>query len=144
MAAKRPAAKSGTRSAPSKRSSSAKIRARLNHPVIDGDAHIVEFPGVVLDFLKQVAGADAVVRYQALRARRAPRPRGPWWAYLSGKYSADRAASMLPRLYAERLDDSGIDVCVAHSSVGLAVMNLPDDELRPAICRQRAERWTVG
>ncbi|MFM9967989.1 MAG: amidohydrolase family protein, partial [Burkholderiales bacterium] len=97
--------------------------------------HIVEFPGVVLDYLKRVAGNDAVVRYQALRARRAPRTRGPWWAYLSGKYSADRAASMLPRLYAERLDDSGIDVCIAHSSVGLAVMNLPDDELRPAICR---------
>ena len=139
MARLKPAAKtprkSAGKSASAKRSASAKVRSRLNHPVIDGDAHIVEFPVVVLDFLKRVAGADAVVRYQALRARRAPRPRGPWWAYLSGKYSADRAASMLPRLYAERLDDSGIDVCIAHSSVGLAVMNLPDDELRPAICR---------
>ncbi|MFM9967740.1 MAG: hypothetical protein ACKVQK_04955, partial [Burkholderiales bacterium] len=65
-----------------KPSASAKVRERLDHPVIDGDAHIVEFPGVVLDYLKRVAGNDAVVRYQALRARRAPRTRGPWWAYL--------------------------------------------------------------
>jgi predicted TIM-barrel fold metal-dependent hydrolase len=117
---------------------SAELRARLSHPVIDADAHIVEYDAILPDFIGQVAGAGAAARYVAwYERRRSTRPavRGPWWAYLSGKHTADRAASMLPRLYAEKLDDSGIDVCVAYSSVGLFGVHFPDDTLRAPLCR---------
>ena len=43
----------------------AKIRAKLNHPVIDGDGHWMEPIPVFLDYLAEVAGTQAV---DALRA----------------------------------------------------------------------------
>jgi hypothetical protein len=45
-------------------SRSAKIRARLNHPIIDTDGHTVELMPVYLDYVKQIGRADMVKRYQ--------------------------------------------------------------------------------
>ena len=45
-------------------SRSAKIRSRLNHPIIDTDGHTVELMPVYLDYVKQIGGADMVKRYQ--------------------------------------------------------------------------------
>ena len=42
------------------------IRARLDHPVIDADAHAIEFGPVFLDYVKQVAGARVTARYVAM------------------------------------------------------------------------------
>ncbi len=42
----------------------ADIRARLNHPVIDADGHMMETTFAVLDFVKQVGGADIAERYE--------------------------------------------------------------------------------
>lgn len=39
-----------------KASASGKIRARLNHPVIDADGHMIEFEGGILDSLHEVGG----------------------------------------------------------------------------------------
>ena len=36
----------------------ADIRAKLNHPVVDADGHMIETTFAVLDFVKQVGGAD--------------------------------------------------------------------------------------
>lgn len=38
--------------------SSADTRAKLDHPVIDADGHMLEYVPVYLDFLKQVAGPE--------------------------------------------------------------------------------------
>jgi hypothetical protein len=46
-----------------KTTESSKLRARLDHPVIDGDAHIIECAFVLPDFLKQVGGPDLVKRF---------------------------------------------------------------------------------
>jgi hypothetical protein len=51
-------------------SRSAKIRARLNHPIIDTDGHTVELMPVYLDYVKQIGGADMV---KATGRRRRPR-----------------------------------------------------------------------
>jgi hypothetical protein len=46
--------------------SSAEIRRSLDFPVIDADAHVVEVPAALLDFLKQVAGVDAKTAQQGV------------------------------------------------------------------------------
>ena len=107
-------------------SPSAKARKRLDHPVIDADAHIVEPDYVLPDYLKQVGGADLVRRLErhfVEGPRTKIRSQAPWWAYLSGKYTGDRVMAMLPRLYAERLDETGIDFAIVHTSMGLFWMD---------------------
>ena len=37
-------------------STSARVRARLDHPVIDADGHIVECTPVLLEYMKDVGG----------------------------------------------------------------------------------------
>jgi hypothetical protein len=45
-------------------SSSAAIRARLNHPIIDSDGHQVEMNPVFLDYLAEVGGASVAKRFK--------------------------------------------------------------------------------
>jgi len=45
-------------------SSSAAIRARLNHPIIDSDGHQVEMAPVFLDYLAEVGGASVAQRFK--------------------------------------------------------------------------------
>ena len=42
----------------------ADIRAKLDHPVVDADGHMIETTFAVLDFVKQVGGADIAARYE--------------------------------------------------------------------------------
>ena len=46
---------------PNRNSKSADVRTRLSHPVIDMDAHLVEFVPAFLDYLKEV-GRDLAAR----------------------------------------------------------------------------------
>jgi hypothetical protein len=41
----------------------AKIHARLNHPVIDSDGHWIEFEPAAIEYLRQVGGEKIVARY---------------------------------------------------------------------------------
>jgi len=45
-------------------SSSAAIRARLNHPIIDSDGHQVEMAPVFLDYLAEVGGTSVAQRFK--------------------------------------------------------------------------------
>ena len=47
------------------KSKSAALRDQLNHPVVDADGHTVEFEPGVLDYLKDIAGSEAVDRYKS-------------------------------------------------------------------------------
>ncbi len=47
-------------------SRAARIRARLGHPVVDGDGHAIEYGPVYLDYLKQVAGPEVTARFLAM------------------------------------------------------------------------------
>jgi len=136
-------------------SKSRAVRARLNHPVIDSDGHIVEFEPVLMDYLRQVGGPGIETRYRARRhdgstaglgalfrwyrlspeERRDQRAtRAPWWA-LPTKNTLDRATATLPKLLYERLDDLGLDFTVLYPTLGLSFPHLEDEELRRACCR---------
>ncbi|HIG41061.1 MAG: hypothetical protein ABGY96_09175 [bacterium] len=55
---------------------SAQIRAKLNHPLIDGDSHIIEYAPVLMDFIKEAGGEDAVAAFKTnMRGGRT----GPGW-----------------------------------------------------------------
>ncbi|MCE2390157.1 MAG: amidohydrolase family protein [Proteobacteria bacterium] len=123
------------------------IRARLDHPVIDSDAHFIEFMPEVLDRLRELAGERAVAAFERLgesiRASRALTPRerrqaggtrAPWWAFPTSN-TLDRATMMLPRLLYERLDEIGLDFAVVYPSYATFPVNMGDAELRQAGCR---------
>ncbi len=124
--------------------SSAEIRARLDHPVIDADGHFVEFMPLMLDILREVGGQKAVdhyavrfPRWYALseRERQAKRyTRPPWWA-LPTANTVDSATSMLPALLRDRMDEIGLDFAVLYPTVGLAAAHLAEEDLRLASCR---------
>jgi predicted TIM-barrel fold metal-dependent hydrolase len=126
--------------------SSAAIRAKLRHPVVDADGHAVEYAPTYLDYLKQVAGPRVVERYVAKldaggwyrlspaqrRHGRVSRPAS--WA-LPAKNTLDRATAMLPRLFRARMDDFGLDFSIVYSSLALITIREEDEELRRATCR---------
>lgn len=49
------------------KSPSAALRAKLAHPVVDGDAHVLEGEFVLRDFIKQVGGAKMLERFEESR-----------------------------------------------------------------------------
>ena len=111
--------------------SATEIRNKIGHPIIDGDGHVVETPIVLLDYVKQIAGSEVAARYEKM---------GPWfrkrefkeifWGMPSGPNSVDRATAMLPQLYAERLEEAGIDFGIVYSTAILPLMHQRVDELR--------------
>jgi predicted TIM-barrel fold metal-dependent hydrolase len=111
------------------------VRAKLDHPVIDADAHVVECDFAHLDFVRQIAGADVVARVKAERAYHGPTVRGFWWGLPSGPHTADRAMAQLPRYFRSRLDECGIDFAHCYTTRGLSHMYITDEAARRASCR---------
>jgi predicted TIM-barrel fold metal-dependent hydrolase len=114
----------------------ADIRAKLNHPVVDADGHMMETTFAVLDFVKQVGGADIAERYEGyMKANSSGNNRRAVWVGNSGPGSIDRATAMLPGLYRSRLEDAGIDFGVVYGTHVLSVLQIGEDELRPVVYR---------
>ncbi|MGH7932113.1 MAG: amidohydrolase family protein [Candidatus Binataceae bacterium] len=128
---------------------SAEIRARVGHPIIDSDGHVVEFEPALLDYIRDVGGSKILDRYKTAwdtafyfrwnhitpaerREFRVPRP--VWWPY-PAKNTRDRATAALPKLLHERLDEMGLDFTVLNPSQGLFASHIGDDELRQVVCR---------
>ncbi len=125
----------------------AAIRARIDHPIIDNDGHIIEYLPLVRDILVDLAGEDVAKRFdlvvdsgrltQMLTAdqrRELALARVPWWG-IPTRNTLDRATAMLPQLLYQRLDQLGIDVAVVYPTYGLTAIHLADDELRGAVSR---------
>src|SRR5438105_11835132 len=119
------------------------IHAELDHPVIDGDGHAIEVTHVLLDYIAEVGGPKVAARY-----RKAPIKRqflldegDPYWTKDSGSWvwptrnTLDRATATLPALYAERLDEFGIDFAIVYPSEGLFAPHMEDEEMRLAASR---------
>jgi predicted TIM-barrel fold metal-dependent hydrolase len=131
------------------RSKSLEIRQRLSHPILDADGHWLEFEPAVLDYLKDIAGADMVAQYQSWQRnrgigvwyrlspeeRRDKRALRPIWWGVPTKNTLDRATATLPKLLYERLDETGIDFAVMYPSLGLFAPRIDDEDLRRATCR---------
>jgi predicted TIM-barrel fold metal-dependent hydrolase len=136
---------------------SADVRARLDHPVIDADGHVIEtipvFRSFFLDYVKDIGGGDLAARFEAVggidfddmvlrpwsalsesRRREIWATRPSWWS-LPAAATIDRATAHLPRLLHERLDDLGIDFAVLYPSRGLTTLSIKDAEVRQVACR---------
>jgi len=123
------------------------IRSQLDHPVIDGDGHDIEFlPAVkdevlaiggakVLEGFERVIGASKFSRALNVEQRRLLGiPKMPFWG-LPARNTLDRATAMLPALLNERLEEFGIDFAVLYPTYGLTAYHLDDEDLRPPLCR---------
>ena len=121
------------------------IRARLDHPIIDSDGHLIEFLPLVRDLLVDLAGESLAKGFDALVdsgqtlqgvsdevRRRYGITQTPWWG-IPTRNPLDRATAMLPRLLYERLDELGLDVAVLYPTYGLIPIHIPDAELRQAM-----------
>jgi predicted TIM-barrel fold metal-dependent hydrolase len=128
----------------------AKIHARLSHPVIDSDGHWIEFEPAAEDYLKQVGGDRIVERYGKVanqfgnkkwaqtpsEERRERRMLQPGWWGVPTKNTRDRATAMLPKLLHERMGELGLDFAVIYPTSGaLFAPFLRDEEVRRAACR---------
>ena len=132
---------------PGGKTKSARIRARVNHPIIDSDGHWIEYEPVALEYLERVGGAKLVARYKAVSApfgalarmplevRKDKRiSQFPWWG-VPTRNTLDRATAMMPKLMHERLGDMGMDFAVVYSTGGsLFAPFLRDEEVRKAAC----------
>ncbi len=111
------------------------VRAKLSHPVIDADAHILESDFAHLDFVRELAGESTVKTVAAFTAHHGPTVRGFWWGLPSGDHTADRAMAQLPRYFRSRMDELGIDFAHCYTTRGLSHIYFPDDAARRASCR---------
>jgi predicted TIM-barrel fold metal-dependent hydrolase len=126
---------------------SARIREQLDHPIIDADAHTVEFwpalagyvrdEGVALDIERPMTKLGVLPAWHRLsleerRHQLAYRP--AWWAF-PARNTDDLATANLPGLMYERLDEIGLDFSVVYPSLGLVFLHLEDDDTRRAACR---------
>ncbi|MEM7409019.1 MAG: amidohydrolase family protein [Myxococcota bacterium] len=124
-----------------------RIRAGLDHPIIDGDGHIIEFMPAVREQIVRLGGESAaevidgflaapkLARTLDLETRRAlGMYRMSWWA-LPAENTLDRATSMLPSLLDERLPELGIDFALVYPTLGLMITAIEDADARRAVCR---------
>ncbi|MBI3743876.1 MAG: amidohydrolase family protein [Chloroflexi bacterium] len=133
---------------------SASIRAKLKHPVIDADGHLLEMGPVLVEYLRQIGGqavADRFLRTENAsnelllgrgrwhdltpQQRRAAGLTPPaWWSFPT-RNTVDRASVSLPRLLRSRMDDLGLDFSVLYPTMGMGLAGIADEELRRAACR---------
>jgi hypothetical protein len=131
------------------RRGSAEIRARLGHPVIDGDRHIIEYGLTFKEYLREVAGPRILERFEPVMSQHvgpywynlatAERrdigvPRGPWWGRAT-RNALDGATALLPNLLRRRLDAFGIGFSIVYPTLGLQLIRKEDEEMRRATCR---------
>ncbi|HEY1636678.1 MAG TPA: amidohydrolase family protein [Acidimicrobiales bacterium] len=125
---------------------SAEVRERLGHPVIDSDGHLVEYLPLVGDLVAEEAGPAAAQRFDAIfdglaavgrigppARRRLGAMRPPWWAVSAS--SLDRATAMFPGLLRNRLDEMGVDFAFLYPTFGMAALAVPDPEFRTVAAR---------
>ena len=123
--------------------SPAEIRARLDHPVVDSDGHIVEHWPTLDRYFKQegieagfaafmrTANFDGSPTWQTLSPEERGRTRAyrtPWWGFPND--ARDLATATAPRLLHDRLPELGIDFAICYPSVGLQLPAQRDEGLR--------------
>jgi predicted TIM-barrel fold metal-dependent hydrolase len=133
------------------RKSAEEVHARLDHPIIDADGHMIESVPVLTDYLQRTLGSEAWSRMSREPAWRltfgsdswastseAERREGwmlaaPWWGVPTR--TRDRATALLPGLFADRLDELGVDFTIVYPTLCNFALGLADDELRRGASR---------
>ncbi|MDA8047765.1 MAG: amidohydrolase family protein [Actinomycetota bacterium] len=127
------------------------IRARIGHPILDADAHLVEPFVLFLDELRAILGQGAEADFRSSRyhefysgpatwvhmepeeRQRLAAVAPSWWG--TPINTPDRVAAYVPELLHRRLDRIGIDHALVYPSIGLGLPRIPESELRAASCR---------
>ena len=125
----------------------AEIRSSLDHPVIDGDGHWVEFDPVFSERMRKVGGDKAAEGFLAAmqttpdalgmsvaERRRRRMAQVAFWSR-QAENTLDRATAMMPRLLYERLPELGTDFAVIYPTAGLRMPRIGDDATRRAVIR---------
>ena len=116
------------------------IRNRINHPVVDGDGHLVEFMPLVVDILGEIAGKSAASDlskfFEEFLNPNNPAFQGArvHWG-LPEENTLDRMTVTLPKLTYDRMDQMGLDFALLYPSFGLVVLGIEDEELRQSCAR---------
>src|SRR5256886_9375311 len=121
------------------------IRSSLDHPVIDGDGHWVEFDPVFAERMRKVGSDLAADGFLAalkttqdalgmsLAERRRRRIAQPAFWSRQAENTLDRATAMMPRLLYERLPELGTDFAIIYPTAGLRLSRLHDDATQRAV-----------
>jgi predicted TIM-barrel fold metal-dependent hydrolase len=127
--------------------SPSEIRAKLKHPIVDGDGHWVEYDPVFAEQMRKVGGDKAADGFlAAMRSTLTALQAGPeerarrrlampgFWTRQTGN-TLDRATAMMPKMLYERLDEIGSDFAIIYPTAGLRLPRIVDDETRRAVIR---------
>jgi predicted TIM-barrel fold metal-dependent hydrolase len=127
------------------RMTAAEVRARVGHPIIDADGHVLEFMPALLEYVREEMGPERFGRFQrtakagpatsAAEKRDAYGFQAAWLHRAPAGQTLDLAAGYLPRLLVARMDDLGFDFMVLYGTSVARYARLVDDELRQAACR---------
>jgi predicted TIM-barrel fold metal-dependent hydrolase len=129
---------------------SAQLRARLGHPVIDGDGHFIDLLPAFHAFLQEHGAGALLERYLPYAAAPLSPLERPWQLMTAAERLHTRnpsppfwvapgdtdyfAAVTIPQLYHERLPEAGIDFSVLYPTVALAFPHADDEERRRGLC----------
>lgn len=129
-------------------SDAAKLRASLDHPIIDADGHWLEFGSVASKRMREIGGPLAeqgfefyttkIVKDVLALSDEQRRHQGlshPVWWGLPTKSTIDRATVMMPELLYRRMDEFGVDFTVLYPTAGLGLTRIANDDMRRATCR---------
>ena len=124
----------------------ARIRAALDHPILDADGHAIEYLPCIYDLVRDLGGAKAVDGFRFLidgmgmirslaveDALRFGAFRMGWWGLAVD--ATDRASVMLPKLFYERLDEIGLDLAIVYPTYGLLAIGIHDPDVRIPVAR---------
>ena len=121
----------------------AEIHKQLNHPIIDSDAHWLEFGPYVRQRLLEIGGEKAAAGFTGSEEIVPIQEMGPegrahlgighpgFWM-LPMKNTRDRATAVMPSLLADRMGELGLDYCVMYPTGGFAPAAHSDTEIRRA------------
>jgi predicted TIM-barrel fold metal-dependent hydrolase len=132
------------------KSKSAELRARLNHPIVDSDGHLLEFLPVLTEYVQKTGGAQAVKDFRAgfrttylnfdwykqtQEERRELWSRRPPFYMVPARNTLDLATGLFPNLLHERMDEFGFDYAVLYPTMGLHPPMFANEEIRRLGCR---------
>jgi predicted TIM-barrel fold metal-dependent hydrolase len=123
------------------------IRAKLSHPVIDGDGHWVEYTPVFAEKIRKAVGdlgangflqsqrriPDALEMTTEERKARGVAMEGQWGRQAVN--TRDRATAIMPKMLYDRMDEIGSDFAVVYPTAGLGIPRIADDATRRAVIR---------
>ncbi len=131
-------------------SAAARLRARLDHPVIDGDGHYIDLRAPFHAFVRDHGAGALLEGFQPYAGSVFSSLGKPWGQQTPAERLVSRdpappfwvppadtdyfASVTIPRLYHERLAEAGIDFAVLYPTVAFGLLHADGDEARRGLC----------